>query len=360
MGKGRILARDLRAILAFLRANYALEGHEGFISNVVHGLPSVVRSDLTAYCEIDPRQGTSENWLDRPEVDTPDAQRIWAEHMLEMPVVAHYVATGDGRALRITDFVSQGQFRQTGVYAEHYRPKRVQYVLATMVPSPGPAIGIGLHRDAKDFTDDERLLLGLLRPHLIQGWRNARLAGRLEREAQAAQALVASHPDVVVLDRRGAPVFVGERARSLFETHYGGVGPAGVPDEVLRWARAAASGLDTARDEVPSQVLPLTHETRDGRLTVRIFVNGAGATLAVHERREPDLDDRRPRGLTRRESEVLTWVAEGKTNRDIAMLLDCRPKTVEKHLEHIYAKLDVPNRAAAVAAFMKTAVATTH
>lgn len=54
-------------------------------------------------------------------------------------------------------------------------------------------------------------------------------------------------------------------------------------------------------------------------------------------------------GLTPREREVLGWVALGKTNEDIGAILHCAEKTVEKHLEHIYDKLDVPNRAAAVA-----------
>ena len=54
-------------------------------------------------------------------------------------------------------------------------------------------------------------------------------------------------------------------------------------------------------------------------------------------------------GLTAREREVLALVAEGKTDREIALIACCAPKTVEKHLEHIYAKLQVSNRAAAVA-----------
>ncbi len=56
-----------------------------------------------------------------------------------------------------------------------------------------------------------------------------------------------------------------------------------------------------------------------------------------------------PLGLTTRECEVLTWVTAGKSNREIGVILQCAAKTVEKHLEHIYEKLDVPNRAAAAA-----------
>ncbi len=54
-------------------------------------------------------------------------------------------------------------------------------------------------------------------------------------------------------------------------------------------------------------------------------------------------------GLTTREGEVLSWLAKGKTNRDIAQILGLSPRTVDKHLEQIYAKLGVENRTAAAA-----------
>lgn len=52
-------------------------------------------------------------------------------------------------------------------------------------------------------------------------------------------------------------------------------------------------------------------------------------------------------GLTDRESEVLYWVANGKTNREAAQILDMSPRTVNKHLETIFHKLNVDNRTAA-------------
>ncbi|CAN7429756.1 response regulator [Neorhizobium tomejilense] len=51
--------------------------------------------------------------------------------------------------------------------------------------------------------------------------------------------------------------------------------------------------------------------------------------------------------LTQRESEVLLWIAKGKSNRDIADILGLSARTVNKHLEQIYVKLGVENRASA-------------
>lgn len=62
------------------------------------------------------------------------------------------------------------------------------------------------------------------------------------------------------------------------------------------------------------------------------------------ERDAPPCSD----ALTRREREVLEWLRAGKTNRDIADLVGASRRTVEKHLEHIYAKLGVETRIAAV------------
>ncbi|SMQ70083.1 two component transcriptional regulator, LuxR family [Devosia lucknowensis] len=52
-------------------------------------------------------------------------------------------------------------------------------------------------------------------------------------------------------------------------------------------------------------------------------------------------------GTTARESDVLLWIARGKSNKDIGDILGLSPRTVNKHLEQVYAKLGVENRASA-------------
>jgi DNA-binding CsgD family transcriptional regulator len=51
--------------------------------------------------------------------------------------------------------------------------------------------------------------------------------------------------------------------------------------------------------------------------------------------------------VTKREAEVLLWVAHGKTNREIGEILSLSPRTVNKHLEQIYPKIQVDNRSGA-------------
>jgi DNA-binding NarL/FixJ family response regulator len=99
------------------------------------------------------------------------------------------------------------------------------------------------------------------------------------------------------------------------------------PDEVL--ARVAAH-LHTSR---------ILQEARSQRRTARLALSDDCAQQALAQRFQ----------LTSREMEVLYWVACGKTNRDIGDILGLSPRTVNKHLEHVYVKLGVETRTAATA-----------
>ncbi|MET3855829.1 response regulator transcription factor [Rhizobium sp. OAE497] len=69
--------------------------------------------------------------------------------------------------------------------------------------------------------------------------------------------------------------------------------------------------------------------------------------LTAISQRSDDAVLRQHFSLTQRESEVLLWIAKGKANRDIGEILGLSARTVNKHLEQIYVKLGVENRASA-------------
>lgn len=86
-----------------------------------------------------------------------------------------------------------------------------------------------------------------------------------------------------------------------------------------------------------------------------LYRQACGVTRAqrgdAHPAREADLLPwtlARVEGLTPRETEVLQWLACGKTDAEIGALLGVSPRTVNKHLEHVYVKLGVETRTAAV------------
>lgn len=98
----------------------------------------------------------------------------------------------------------------------------------------------------------------------------------------------------------------------------------------------------------------LATDATDGtelQLTI-VDVRGAGQILLRVARTQSLSDTSRLQqrlGLTPREAEVLLWIAQGKSNRDIADILSLSPRTVNKHLEQVYEKLGVENRTAAAA-----------
>lgn len=99
---------------------------------------------------------------------------------------------------------------------------------------------------------------------------------------------------------------------------------------------------------------PVIAEAAAGPIAVT-FVStiGGGEQLFRISRHDPRKDEdilAQRFLLTAREAEVLLWIARGKANRDIAQILALSPRTVNKHLETIFAKLGVENRASAAVA----------
>jgi DNA-binding NarL/FixJ family response regulator len=79
---------------------------------------------------------------------------------------------------------------------------------------------------------------------------------------------------------------------------------------------------------------------------------GLGETMLLleqHAANAPTPSRLTDAAFTPRETEVLSWLAKGKTNRDIGDILGMSHRTVNKHLEHVFEKLGVETRAAAAA-----------
>lgn len=71
----------------------------------------------------------------------------------------------------------------------------------------------------------------------------------------------------------------------------------------------------------------------------------------------PDFSDATPLeklGLSPREAEILLWMAQGKSNADIAVICDISLSTVKKHALHIFGKLGVESRSAATLSALET------
>jgi DNA-binding response OmpR family regulator/DNA-binding CsgD family transcriptional regulator len=123
---------------------------------------------------------------------------------------------------------------------------------------------------------------------------------------------------------------------------------------VLFATRGATNLIERHYPAHPRDILPgplLSGDRLPGALSVRRFAEPAGGDLAVlelHDAGRAGPSALFDLGLTPREAEVLYWLGEGKTNVEIATILGSSHRTVEKHVQHIFEKLGVENRATAV------------
>ena len=141
-------------------------------------------------------------------------------------------------------------------------------------------------------------------------------------------------------------------SRELHRLHYysHALRPLGVEHQMRFWLSAppgVARYFYVSRRHADGD---FTERDRDLFELVRPFLE------ALRQRFDaPTAHETNGSGLTDRETEILAWVARGKTNQEIAALLIVSPHTVSKHLEHAFKKLHVHTRAAAVArAFVST------
>lgn len=120
--------------------------------------------------------------------------------------------------------------------------------------------------------------------------------------------------------------------------------PLGIEHQIRFWVTAPTGKARFYYISRRKEDGDFTDQDRDMLQLLRPFL------VALHER----FDSQAPEsasadGLTNRETEILALVARGKTNQEIAALLIVSPHTVRKHLEHVYEKLRVNSRTAAVA-----------
>jgi DNA-binding NarL/FixJ family response regulator len=141
-------------------------------------------------------------------------------------------------------------------------------------------------------------------------------------------------------------------ARQLCAQYFGAaVGPL-LPEPLARWACAQARAWLTGE---PATEHTLVQGAR--RLTLAMHGDTGDGDWLVVVRETSDASAAHAMSLalrlTAREAEVLYWVVQGKTNRDIADILGMSPRTVNKHLEHVFEKLGVETRTAAASVAMQ-------
>jgi DNA-binding NarL/FixJ family response regulator len=189
-------------------------------------------------------------------------------------------------------------------------------------------------------------LLARIRVHLA----NARISqsARAALDAFGRFLLAASHTGRVLWCTPQAARLLGQAFRDFDTEDYL------LPCNVREWLQQCAAGPAAAtlpaielKPDASSPKLKLLYVGQIGpdENLLRLVEGELGSDQTVLKQKLL---------VTEREAEVLLWIARGKSNRDIAEILSLSPRTVNKHLEQIYAKLGVENRTSAAALAVRT------
>lgn len=189
------------------------------------------------------------------------------------------------------------------------------------------------------------------------------------RVAQSTRAaLDVTGRTLLAANHKGEVLWCTPQTTRMLETAFGADTGNGVslPEEARRWLAERQAGgpgsgsgrgsgggsgrkadsvvIATGTDGRSLRLSPVGQTGPDEILLHLVEESGAGDDALLKDKLS----------LTAREAEVLMWIANGKPNRDIAEILGLSSRTVDKHLEQIYSKLGVENRAAAAAMAVRT------
>ena len=171
-------------------------------------------------------------------------------------------------------------------------------------------------------------------------------------QRRAEQALSHSAFAALAVDGQGRVTWLTQAAKNVFAPVVPAIGEF-LPQPMLSWVTQTINGLPLVLGQAsheyrgyPGLLANLTpcHQM-DEYLLLLTKVTGAAGEWSLTSLKTT-------LGLTAREAEILMWISRGKTNKEIGLILDSSPRTVNKHLEHIFEKLGVTTRAAAVAKVM--------
>jgi len=180
--------RDLRALAAIVSENRTdLPADEGLPESLLADLMGQIRCDQMAFAGMDIARREHWFWQEEPLVDIGEAlqaavDRAYWKHYPDSRFCSYPGRTGDLRSIiKITDFYSARQWHSTGMYTDHDRLLGVEHWLMLCLPDlPGRTTGPGRHMrlyvgrgPGPDFSERDRALLTLLRPHLYQAYRDA-------------------------------------------------------------------------------------------------------------------------------------------------------------------------------------------
>ena len=221
---------------------------DGFPRHVFAAVTPLLRCDFFSYNEF-ARDGTLKLCHCEPGLPAAATEFLLAlgpEFSKEHPTVSYIARTGSAQTFKITDFTTQRQWRQTRLYHEFFQPLECEYQMAFASPVGDGQVALAFNCRRGDYSDEDRQLLELLRPHLMQAHANAQNFTRVTTALQGTGgAFVSAGAD-------GSILYATGEALRLLERYFApwAEGPL-IPPAVAKLAHQAClseSGRRSARD----------------------------------------------------------------------------------------------------------------
>ena len=302
----------------------------------------IIAADSVVFTGISYSDEYSGMAWDNAEALSASDMQVFADYLHEHPLFRAINVERRVETLKITDLVSREEFYRTTLYNELYRRMKIANQLITpLLISDDFFVACAINTSRAEFSERDRRILTMLAPHLASAIRNAfaynRLSGALDTQACG----------IVALGSNGKPVFISEYARRLFEKYFAGEKCAAdaLPPTLSGWIGKINLSVETNESAAPLKIAAQNDE-----MTARLAFNRQTGerTLLLEEKRAATPQSFAVLGLTPRESEILFWITQGKTDDVIGLFCGISPRTVQKHVENIFKKLGVESRTAAM------------
>jgi len=169
----RLSERELRAALDMLHEiGESCGGSADFARRGVAALPRLVSSELTTLSVCDLDTGHRSVVSDAPGAISPREIDAFDRHFFAHPLVREHGRNPAAVTKRIADLVPASEFRCTPLYDEYYRVIGIEHVTAVPIyVDQRFLVSFVLNRGAAAFSDRERELLDIVRPHLANLYR---------------------------------------------------------------------------------------------------------------------------------------------------------------------------------------------
>lgn len=346
---------DLNEIIASLPALYRAADMTTFpvasLRFINHLIPTAM---FSSYNELEFNTGSArivfepERYSAIAENNKPTMWKYRHQH----PIMRLYEVGKDDGVHMISDFLSEEEFHKLDIYKTIFGPVGLEDTLSFVLQSSRDRKIFYTINSSTRFGERDRAIARIIQPHLMQAFENVLAFTDAKAMASLSTHAFRSGSHGLILADFSGRIIHASKLASDHLTHAVTGNAAdhapfatneSLPPRLFAWLdrmdRSPGTTAPQLEIEFPGLSLVFRGAVVDGQHWI-IASQEQQIAVLVKSLRDTYL-------LSARQADVLLWLSRGKSNQDIATILDISDRTVAKHVEHLYEKLGVENRLSA-------------